>query len=71
MREMKVILGQAILGEGGGGGGGEIKRTFSESWLGKYSWFSFDSLIINKMLDDFPSVIPGNLPQIEIATVEI
>ena len=41
MRDMKVILGQAILG-------GKIKRTFSESLLGKYSWLRFDSLIINK-----------------------
>ena len=50
-----MILGQAILGK-------KIKRTFSESWLGKYSWLRFDPLIINKKADDFPSVIPGNLP---------
>ena len=41
MIEMKVILGQAILG-------GKIKGTFAESWLGKYPWLRFDSLIINK-----------------------
>ena len=32
-----MILSQAILG------GKKIKRTFSESWLGKYSWLRFDS----------------------------